>query len=401
MNSKEWQRFTRDQQNDMKEYLKVSEVIDWQHPTVMECAQQIAAEHETSITIAKACFEWVRDEIYHSFDYQMNPVTCRASDVLKYKTGYCYAKSHLLAALLRANRIPAGFCYQRLSIDDKGAPYSLHGFNAIYLSGMGWYRVDARGNKEGVNAQFSPPQERLAFKTQFPEEADFQSILAEPLQIVIEALQTPDTWDGMLHNLPDLSVESAKCYGLNDVTGFESAYQIRVARVEELPLLSHIERSAAGLFLDTPYSFLVDADPLPLDFVQQRFQAGQVWVAVAQDELVVGYAIAREVDDTLYLHQIDVIPEHGRRGIGTALVATICDWAKHHGYCTLSLSTFRDIPWNAPFYTKLGFAPVDDAELTTGFEQIRLKEFEAGLPITDRVIMYWMIPPLDNPTVLE
>jgi hypothetical protein len=287
MNRKGWQRFTRDlskatlreRQNDMEEYLKVSEVIDWQHPKVVEQAQQIAAGYETSIAIAKACFEWVRDEIYHSFDYQMNPVTCRASDVLKYKTGYCYAKSHLLAALLRANQIPAGFCYQRLSIDDKGAPYSLHGVNAIYLAEIGWYRVDARGNKAGVNAQFSPPQERLAFKTQFPEEADFQSILAEPLQIVVEALQTQNTWDGMLDNLPDLSVESAKHYGLNDITGFESAYQIRVARVEELPLLSHIERSAAGLFLDTPYSFLVNADPLPLDFVQQRFQAGQVWVA--------------------------------------------------------------------------------------------------------------------------
>jgi transglutaminase-like putative cysteine protease len=142
----------------MEEYSKVSEVIDWQHPEIMERAKRIALEHETPMAIAKACFEWVRDEIYHSFDYQMNPATCRASDVLKYKTGYCYAKSHLLAALLRANQIPAGFCYQRLSIDDQGAPYSLHGFNAIHLLEIGWYRVDARGNKEGVDAQFSPPK---------------------------------------------------------------------------------------------------------------------------------------------------------------------------------------------------------------------------------------------------
>lgn len=177
----------------------------------------------------------------------------------------------------------------------------------------------------------------------------------------------------------------------NDTTDFESAYQIRIAHVEELPQLSQIERLAARLFLNTPYSFLVDADPLPLDFVQQGFQAGQVWVAIAQDELVVGYAIAREVDNTLYLQQIDVIPEYGRRGIGTALITTIRDWAKHHGYCTLSLSTFRDIPWNAPFYTKLGFAAVDEAELTVGFQQIRREEFETGLPISDRVIMYWMI----------
>jgi len=199
---------------DMEEYLKVSKVIDWSHPEVVEIAKQLASGHKTSTAIAKTCFEWVRDQIFHSFDYQMNPVTCRASDVLRYKTGYCYAKSHLLAALLRANQIPVGFCYQRLSIDDRGAPYSLHGFNAIYLPEIGWYRVDARGNKEGVDAQFCPPQERLAFNIRFPEEADFHAIFSEPLPIIIEALQAQVTWDDMLRNLPDISLHSAKDYGL-------------------------------------------------------------------------------------------------------------------------------------------------------------------------------------------
>jgi transglutaminase-like putative cysteine protease len=198
----------------MEEYLQVSAVIDWNHPEVITLAQQIAAGLETPGAIAKACFEWVRDEIYHSFDYQMNPVTCRASDVLQYKTGYCFAKSHLLAALLRANQIPAGFCYQRLSIDDQGAPYSLHGFNAIYLPEIGWYRVDARGNKAAVNAQFTPPQEQLAFKIRLPEEADFPAIVAEPLQLIVGALRSQTTWDTMLNNLPDISLESAKSYGL-------------------------------------------------------------------------------------------------------------------------------------------------------------------------------------------
>jgi transglutaminase-like putative cysteine protease len=198
----------------MEEYLQVTEVIDWQHPEIIKCSQQIASGHKNSEAIAKACFEWVRDNIFHSFDFQMNPVTCRASDVLQHKTGYCFAKSHLLAALLRANQIPAGFCYQRLSINDQGAPYSLHGFNAIYLPEIGWYRVDARGNKEGVNAQFTPPIEKLAYKTQLPEEADFQLIFAAPLQIVVEALQAQTTWDDMLHNLPDISLDSAKNHGL-------------------------------------------------------------------------------------------------------------------------------------------------------------------------------------------
>ncbi len=189
----------------MEKYLQVSEVIDWQHSQVIAQAQKIASGCQTKTEIAQKCFEWVRDEIHHSYDYQMNPLTCKASEVLKHKTGYCFAKSHLLAALLRANQIKAGFCYQRLSIDDRGAPFSLHGFNAVYLpEDIGWYRVDARGNKQGVSALFTPPNEQLAYQPRLPEEADFTTIFAEPLDVVVEALQKYNTWDEMLDNLPDI-----------------------------------------------------------------------------------------------------------------------------------------------------------------------------------------------------
>ena len=197
----------------MEEYLQTNEIIDWQEPTVLELAKKIASGYQTQAAIAKACFEWVRDQMFHSYDYQMNPVTCRASEVLRHRTGYCYAKSHLLAALLRANNIPAGFCYQRLSLNNQDAPYTLHGLNAIYLPEFGWYRVDARGNKKGVNAQFTPPQEQLAFQIQLPEEADFQKVFSEPLTVVVEALQAYSTWDEVLCHLPDVSLESAKNYG--------------------------------------------------------------------------------------------------------------------------------------------------------------------------------------------
>ena len=189
-----------------KEYLAATEVIDIHNLAIIELAQQLKTAEAT--TTAKACFEWVRDNIYHSSDYQMNPVTCRASQVLEHKTGYCFAKSHLLAALLRANYIPAGFCYQRLSVFDNGAPYSLHGFNAVYLPDYGWYRLDARGNKPGVNARFHPPQEQLAYSLNFAEEVDCQRILSEPLPQVISALQTYNTWSEVLHNLPDLEQEA-------------------------------------------------------------------------------------------------------------------------------------------------------------------------------------------------
>lgn len=70
--------------------------------------------------------------------------------MLRHRTGFCYAKSHLLAALLRANGIAAGLCYQRLSVNGGGTPYCLHGLNAVFLKDFGWYRVDARGNKPGI-----------------------------------------------------------------------------------------------------------------------------------------------------------------------------------------------------------------------------------------------------------
>jgi predicted N-acetyltransferase YhbS len=168
----------------------------------------------------------------------------------------------------------------------------------------------------------------------------------------------------------------------------KSEYAIRSARVEELPLLAYIEQSAAIRFLDTPYAFLAGAKPLPIEFVRQRFQAGQIWVAVDQQDTVVGHAITREVDDTLYLQEIDIEPQHGQKGLGSALVNTVRSWAKISGYSVMSLSTFRYIPWNAPFYSKLGFDILDESDLTAGFQEIRKQESASGLPISERVIMH-------------
>jgi transglutaminase-like putative cysteine protease len=201
---------------NMQEYLQSSEIIDWQNLEVLELAHRLASTCQTTEEIAKACFEWVRDEIQHSRDYQMNPITCRASDVLKYKTGYCFAKSHLLAALLRANQIPAGLCYQLLSIDDVGEPYTLHGLNAIFLPEIGWYRVDPRGNREGIDAQFIPPQEQLAFEIKLPQEANFAGILAEPLPVVVQVLEDCKTWEEVLLSLPDISLNEGASHLLFD-----------------------------------------------------------------------------------------------------------------------------------------------------------------------------------------
>lgn len=188
----------------MHRYLAASRYIDWEHPDVAAQAARLSVGLTSDLAVARRCYAFVRDEIAHSWDFQRNPVTCRASDVLLHGTGYCYAKSHLLAALLRANRIPAGLCYQRLSVGDGGPPYCLHGLNAVFLSGFGWYRVDARGNKAGVTADFCPPREVLAFPVREADERDLPGILAEPLPAVTAVLETCEDIAEVFANLPDL-----------------------------------------------------------------------------------------------------------------------------------------------------------------------------------------------------
>lgn len=183
-------------------YLASCDIIDFHVDEVALLAARLTTGDD--VTTAKQCFEFVRDEIEHSSDYERNPVTCAASEVLRNGTGYCYAKSHLLCALLRANRIAAGLCYQRLSVDGKGAPFCLHGLVAVYLPDSGgWYRIDPRGNRTDINAQFHPPTESLAFQINLPGERDLPEIYASPLPAVVAALRRYRTWDTLLASLPD------------------------------------------------------------------------------------------------------------------------------------------------------------------------------------------------------
>jgi transglutaminase-like putative cysteine protease len=187
---------------DPASFLGQCDVIDLRSSEVVRMATCLAAGDKKAT--AEQCFRFVRDEIRHSADYRLNPVTCSASQVLAHRTGYCYAKSHLLCALLRANGIPAGLCYQRLSVDGVGAPYCLHGLTAVFLPEVGWYRVDPRGNRDGINAQFTPPIESLAFSADLPGEVSLPGIHPTPLRIVVDALRQHDTWDSLYRNLPDV-----------------------------------------------------------------------------------------------------------------------------------------------------------------------------------------------------
>lgn len=185
-------------------YLEKSPFIDFDHPSIQDLIEQREWRRLDEVSQAKAVFEFVRDEIRHSFDANDTVVTCAASDVLAQQTGLCYAKSHLVAALLRLMGVPTGFCYQKLILfEDPEDGYCLHGLNAVYLQ-RNWVRFDARGNKPGIDAQFSLAGEQLAFPIR-PElgEIDFPEVFAEPATSVIQCLTNAQNCDQLYrHGLP-------------------------------------------------------------------------------------------------------------------------------------------------------------------------------------------------------
>ncbi len=208
--------------DDLCAYLVEDEVINFSHDSIAKTAQALSslvndekANAKTAqalssramdeIAYIKAAYEFVRDEIAHSADVNEDLITCSASEVLAAKHGICMAKSHLLAALLRYKGIPAGFCYQRLILDDETAPILVyHGLNGVYVQSIQkWIRLDARGNKEGVHAQFSLEKEQLAFPVRKEKgEEDCLIVFPKPDQKVLDVLRRNKTRTQLWDDLP-------------------------------------------------------------------------------------------------------------------------------------------------------------------------------------------------------
>ena len=186
------------------ECLASTEVVDADHLLVTEAAAEITSGAADDVDRTRRIFAWVRDEVPHTNDIGSEVVTCTASEELRHRTGICYAKSHLLAALCRATGVPAGFCYQRLRKDPPYEGFELHGFNAVYLNEHAcWIRLDARGNKPGVDAQFSLDEPRLAFEVDPTRgESTDSAIHTEPLPAVDTALRAYDRLRDLWPNLP-------------------------------------------------------------------------------------------------------------------------------------------------------------------------------------------------------
>ena len=150
---------------DLSEYLKETNCIDFSNLLIVQKVDALKSASSDTMDYIERAYKFVRDEIPHSWDAKLTVVSKKASDVLKNKTGICWTKSCLLAALLRANKIPSGISSQYLTrADDASDGYIIHALNTVYIDSLQkWIRLDARGNKAGVNAQFSLEKEILAF----------------------------------------------------------------------------------------------------------------------------------------------------------------------------------------------------------------------------------------------
>ena len=163
-------------------------------------------------------------------------------------------------------------------------------------------------------------------------------------------------------------------------------YSIKAARPQDLARLPAIELAAARLLAGhAPESVLEETTAW--DVLQQAQRGGHLWVALL-DDAVVGFAHVEVIErKAAHLEEIDVHPAHGRRGLGTRLVLQVCDWAAASGHGSVTLTTFRDVPWNMPFYARLAFEIVPHAQLSRALLAVVEDETRRGLDPTRRVVM--------------
>jgi|SRR5581483_4193216 len=161
-------------------------------------------------------------------------------------------------------------------------------------------------------------------------------------------------------------------------------YTIRQARPEDLPELPIIENAAAEPFRATPYAWLIDETP-----VTTHVDLGHeyVWVVADAADRPIAFAVVHLHADAVHLHELDVHPRHARQGLGRRLIDTVAEWARARGATALTLTTFDDIPWNGPYYARLGFRTLDVATLNPDLRAVRQAEGENGLPLEHRLCM--------------
>ncbi|SBT89047.1 Acetyltransferase (GNAT) family protein [Streptomyces sp. DI166] len=163
--------------------------------------------------------------------------------------------------------------------------------------------------------------------------------------------------------------------------------RIRVVRLTELPILQDIERAAGRCFRDVGMPEIAEDEPLPVDELARYCHAELAWVVADDADTPVAYLIADPVDGNFHVEQVSVHPDVARRRLGHMLLEHLAAHARSEGSPALTLTTFTEVPWNAPYYARCGFHPMDDATLTPGLRKIRENEAAHGLDRWPRVCM--------------
>ncbi|HWN31969.1 MAG TPA: GNAT family N-acetyltransferase [Pseudonocardia sp.] len=173
--------------------------------------------------------------------------------------------------------------------------------------------------------------------------------------------------------------------------------RIRLVREAELPLLREIERASGEIFRDIDMALVADDEPSSVLELAHYQEAGRCWVVTGDDPAqahpepagaLLGYLLAEPVDGNLHVAQVSVHPAAAGRRLGAALIEHLARLAVEQGAAGLTLTTYRDVPWNAPYYRRLGFTEIPEARLSPGLRAIRELERTAGLDRWPRLAMF-------------
>lgn len=154
---------------------------------------------------------------------------------------------------------------------------------------------------------------------------------------------------------------------------------MRVARADEIDRLRRIEVEAGRAFAAIGMDEIARDEPLPAAELLAYQRDGRAWVAVDDADRAVAYLIARWVDGAVHVEQVSVDPAHAGRRLGARLIEHVAGWAGERGATALTLTTFVDVPWNGPYYERLGFVALPEASLPAGLAGIRAEEAAHGL----------------------
>lgn len=337
------------------EYLSVPKYINWNDDSIISKSDEFKLKFTDEISLVKAVYEFVRDEIKHSWDAQDKRVTKSATEVLEQGVGICWAKANLLAALLRACGIPAGICYQRLTLGDvPETGFCIHALNAVYIRSLNrWIRLDARGNKAGVDARFDLEQERLAFSVRRDfGEVDYGIVYANPSDKLMKVLEeSTDALYMYLNCLPD------------------SIFEYRRATIEDIDELVRtriIVLRAANKLSDNADMSMVEQESDT--YYRRALESGEhiAWLVYDNETFIgAGGVSFYQVMPTYhnpsgkkaYIMNMYTAPEYRRQGIAFHTLDLLVKDARKQGVSQIAL---KATDMGRPLYEKYGFVKMED-----------------------------------------